>query len=103
MDGVFSQFEALGGAGLRNIGKVERWKDKIVGWILENDIDGKKLTETAPKQLTPGMKNALIPDDVLNERGKRANKVLSGPCGRMLTICKKLPVHEVLTAAAAQE
>jgi len=103
VDGVFAQFEAKGGAGLKNIAKVDGWKEKVVGWLKDNEVDGKKLTETAPKALTPGMKNALVPDDQLNDKGKPANKVLGGPCGRMLTICKKLPVHKVLTAAAAQK
>jgi len=101
VDGVFAQFEAKGGAGFKNIAKVDGWKDKIVDWIRKNEVDGKKMTETAPKNLTPGMKSALIPDDELNEKGKQKNKVLGGPCGRMLTICKKIPVHMVLTAAQA--
>jgi len=104
VNGVFAVFEAKGGNGLKNMSGIEDWKGKIVQWIRDNDIDGKKVVETAAKHLTPGMKNALIPDDQLNDKGKPLNMILGGPCGRLLSTLKtKTPVHKVLTAAAAQK
>lgn len=101
VDGVFAQFEAQGGGGLKKMETAGDWKTKIVEWIREYELDGEKITNTPPKQLTPLMRSKLIPDEELNDKGKPKNKQLTGPTGRLLTICKKLPVHKVLTAAAA--
>ena len=102
MDGVFAQFEAQGGNGLKKMETAGDWKTKIEEWIREYGLDGEKITSTPPKKLMPLMRTKLIPDEELNDKGKPKNKRLTGPSGRLLVICKKLPVHKVLAAAAAK-
>jgi len=103
VDGIFSQFEKTSdkGAG-KKLMAVDGWKEKIVAWIRSEALDGQKMKEMATKKLAPGMKNAIIPDDVMNDAGKQANKQLGGPCNKMLNRLKKMPVHKVLEAAKAK-
>ena len=103
VNGVFAIFESQGGGGLKKMNTAGDWKTKILDWIREYELDGEKLVNTPPKQLTPLMRSKLIPGEELDERGRPKNKKLTGPCGRLLTICKKLPVHLVLTAAAQND
>jgi len=101
LDGVlFCAFEKKKNKGQQNMCAVDGWKEKLIGWIRENNVDGQKLLDTAPKALTPGMMSALIPDTVMNAKGKKANQVLKGPCNKMVNYCKKMKVHLVLAAAA---
>jgi len=102
LNGVLNHFE--GSAQNKNrdrVMAVDGWKEKIVDWIRKETIDGPKITGTAVKNLTPGMRAVLIPDTEINEKGKKTNTALNGPCGKMLNYCKKMPVHKVLEAAAA--
>merc|ERR1719204_2372382 len=103
VDGIFSQFEKTSdkGAG-KKLMAVDGWKEKIVAWIRSEALDGQKMKEMATKKLAPGMKNAIIPDDVMNDAGKQANKQLGAPCNKMLNRLKKMPVHKVLEAAKAK-
>jgi len=101
LDGVFCAFEKKKNKAQHNVCAIEEWKEKLIGWIREDNIDGKTLHDGNNKMFSPKMKNALIPDTVLNDKGKPANQVLGGACGKMLTFVKKMPVHQVLKAAEA--
>ena len=94
VDGVFAQIERVTAKATVKMTQIEGWKEKIVLWIRDQQIDGQKLKETANKELNKTMRIELEPD------AKKAKK-LNGPCGKVLNVCKKMPVHQVLEAAKA--
>lgn len=96
VNGVFAYFEGLDTKSGRNLMSIDGWKDRIVEWIYEQNIDGRKLKEKNNKEINRTMRAKLEPDE---KRAKRLN----GPCGKMLNFCKKMPVHRVLMAAKAQK
>ena len=96
VDGVFAQVERMKAKATVRMTQTDGWKEKVVEWIREERINGRKIRETAIKVLVKTMRAKLEPNDV-----KKAKK-LNGVCGKMLNICKKMPVHEVLQAAKAQ-
>ena len=75
--------------------QIDGWKEKIIEWVRERQIDGKTVRETANKELNKTMRVKLEPDE-------KAAKKLNGPCGKVLNVLKKMPVHKVLEAATAQ-
>ena len=95
VDGVFHQIESVNAKATVKMTEIDGWKDKIVEWIKEEQITGKKIKETANKELTKTMRAKLEPND------EKLAKKLNGPCGKMLNLCKKMPVHKVLDAAKA--
>ena len=97
VNGVFAQFEQnTSGKVQGKLRGIEGWKGKILQWIRDQEIDGKKLKETANKELNKTMRIAFEPDE-------KAAKKWNGPCNKMLNICKKMPVHKVLEAAKVQK
>ena len=96
VDGVFAQIERVNAKLTVKMTQIDGWKEKVVEWIREESINGRKIRETANKDLVKTMRVKLEPND-----SKKAKK-LNGPCYKMLNICKKMPVHEVLQAAKAQ-
>jgi len=94
VDGVFAQIERVTAKATVKMTQIDGWKEKIVQWVRDQQIDGKKLKETANKELNKTMRIALEPDE-------KAAKKLNGPCGKVLNVCKKMPVHKVLEAAKA--
>ena len=98
VNGVFSQIERLVVTGSKTIMKltqIKGWKNKVIDWIREQNIDGKKLSKTATKELSKMLRLKLVPND------EKASKKLNGPCGKIIFICKRIPIHKVLVAAAA--
>jgi len=96
VNGVMAFFENKKSKAGDNLMAIEDWKGKVVEWIRENEIDGKKLkAANAKKVLSQGMRDKLEPD------ATKAKK-LNGPCGKMINFCRKMPVHKVLEAAKAQ-
>ena len=92
-DGIFAQFETEMTTKTNKITKIDGWKKKIVEWIREQDIDGKKMMDTNIKELNKAMRIKLEPNE------KNANK-LYGACLLLLVWCrKKISVHDVLQAA----
>ena len=95
MDGVLAQIERVTAKATVRMTQIDGWKERVVEWIREENVDGKKMKETANKVLNRTLRLKLEPDE------KKAKK-LNGPCGKILNICKKMPVHKVLEAAKAQ-
>lgn len=94
-NGVFAQFEKATNKAAVALREIEEWKEKIVEWIREEEIDGKKLKEISKKALNVTLLVKLEPNE-------KAAKKLTGPCGKLISICKKMQVHEVLQKAEAQ-
>lgn len=78
---------------------IDGWKEKIVKWIREENVDGKKIVQTSDKELTVGIRKKLVPDT--DSRFKEFKR-LNGPSKKLLRICKSLPVHNVLQKAKAK-
>ena len=96
VDGIFAQIERVKTSNATvQMTQIDGWKEKIVEWIREQNINGKKIKKTANKKLNETMRIKLEPDE-------KASKKFTGPCTKMLNICKKMPVHKVLKAAKAQ-
>ena len=95
MNGVFAQFEMVDSKAGVKLREIAEWKSKIVEWIREQEVDGNKLKNTANKVLNVTMRAKLESDEKLAKK-------LNGPCGKMLNVCKKMPVHKVLEAAKAK-
>lgn len=95
MDGVFAQIERVTAKATIKMTQIDGWKEKIVQWIREQEIDGKKLKEMPTKELSKMMRFAL-------ESNEKAARKMYGPCAKVLNVCKKMPVHNVLEAAKAE-
>ena len=91
-DGVFAQIEKMKTNMAEKLMRIVGWKEKIVEWIREQEIDGEIMEETPIKELNMTLRIKLEPDE-------KAAKRLNGPCSRMIKICKTMPVHKVLKAA----
>ena len=92
MDGVISQIDRMTYKPAVKMTQIVGWKDKIIQWIREQKVDGKKMMGTTRKELNTTLRLKLEPNEP-------ASKKLNGPCSKMLNICKKMPVHKVLEAA----
>jgi len=93
VNGVFAQFELVTSSAAKKLREVKDWKVKLTQWIRDEQITGETIKTKANKDLQKTMRAVLEADD------KKAKK-FNGPCGKLLTICKKMPVHQVLQAAA---
>lgn len=91
MQGIFAEFEKVTGKAAVQLRNIVGWKEKIVEWIREEKVDGKKIMETPDRELTVEMRKKLV-DDPKSAAFKRLN----GPSKKLLRICKSLPVHEIL-------
>ena len=106
VNGVFAQFEEQTAKGNVEMRQIDGWKEKTVKWVREQQVNGKKLIENYcedvevrrafKKHVVNALRIKLEPND------EKAAKRLNGPTGRMLNICKKMPVHKVLEAAKIQ-
>ena len=85
INGVFAQFEWVPSKGATAMRNVEGWKEKIVEWIREEKVDGKKIKETQSAVLIKGMRTKLVPD-----HKSKASKALFGGCSSILKICRKI-------------
>ena len=94
VDGVFAQIERTTAKPFLKITQIDGWKEKIVKWIRGQQIDGKLMKETRIQNLAISLRIMLEPDE------KKAKK-FTAPCGRMLKICKLMPVHRILQMAYA--
>ena len=93
VNGIFAQIEQSTEKAIIQITHVRGWKRKIVAWIREQEVDGKKIQETQAKHLYRTLRIKLEPKD------KRAAKRLNGSCEWMFNTCKEMKVHQVLEAA----
>ena len=98
INGVFAQFEWVPSKGATAMRNVEGWKEKIVEWIREEKVDGKKIKKKDSREILKKMKMKLVA-----EEDTAAFKKISGPTSKLLKICRTLPVHQVLEAAKAQK
>ena len=92
VNGVFAEFERWTDKNAMRLMEVDGWKEKVVEWIYEESIDGRKIHETPNKNLTKTMRSKLNPNDA------KSAKKLNGPCGRMLNLCRKINVFQLFEA-----
>lgn len=95
MDGVFAQIERMKTTATVKITQIDGWKEKIVEWIRDQEIDGKKIKEMQIRELNKTLTTTLKSDEA-------AAKKLNGPCTKMLQLCRKMAVHKVLEASKQQ-
>ena len=95
VNGVFAQIDGMK-IGLHLKG-IDEWKEKIVGWIREEQMDGKKMKELSIHILRNEIKTRLVSD-----HQSAAFKKLNGPSAKLVKLCRSIDVHRVLLAAKSQ-
>lgn len=98
VNGVFAEFEQNTTKTAKQLRAIDGWKQKIVEWIREENLDGKKLMEISVNKLSRKMRLKLVPG--VDEKSKEFRK-LTGATQKILKICRKTSVDRILTQAKA--
>ena len=79
------------------LSQIDEWKSKIIEWIRSEHVDGRKMKVESLQNLALKMKDALTSDEAVDQ------SVLTASCSSILKICRRSPVHRILSMAKRME
>ena len=102
-DGVLSVFESPAEDGNECVTGIKRWRQKIVHWVLSDDVNGEALLDDAYVQdMSFELAAVLIPSDMKGSEKRKMKRKLQEQCCVILNLIKKANVYNVFRGIAVQ-